>query len=351
MAHVLSATWCDGPTKSNTGLDLAFAQGNKQVISTVLKHIPLDTAAIQLLATVFPYVCSLRDVQLLASLTDSVPVECQIEILQAQTQQNQSTALAFACRSGSVHVLQFLVQRLEQHGLLWDTILKQDSEGQSVLHYCARYGHTECIPVLLSRLSEDAKQQLVLLTDRLGHTSLHIMCQNNQPACITTLLSSLADTLAHDLVLKDWKQSNTALHMCCELGHQLCVTALMEPLPDSTRQTLALCQDCEGRSALHNASEEGHIACVDALLSQLDVDFVEKLITLKDNDERTAISYASENKNYKTIASLISPKYHYSKVNHYQHDQFANSCNHYSKFIYSIQPKKWRENFPPFKLH
>ncbi len=318
MIHVLSTTWSDCPTKCKTGLDLAITQGHKQVVYMVLKNVIKDTADVELLTSVFPYACSLRDVQVLLDFMDRVPTDCHAEILQAQTKHSNYTALAFACRSGSMQVVHFLVQQLEQHDLLMDTILKLDSEEQTVLHCCARYGHTDCIPLLLQGLSDEAKEQLVLSVDRTGHSSLHIMCENNQPSCISSLMSSLSDSLKHDLVLMEWKYGNTALHMCCELGHPSCVTALLEHLPDNTKKTLALCQDGEGRSALHNASEEGHISCVDALLAQLSVDFVEKVITLQDNDDRTAVNYASENKNYKTIASLISPQYQYSKVNNYQ---------------------------------
>ncbi|XP_033881799.3 cortactin-binding protein 2-like isoform X1 [Acipenser ruthenus] len=152
------------------------------------------------------------------------------------------TLLHQAATQGNVTLLSMLLKedRLD--------ISHLDEDGNSALYSAAKYGHTDCVTLLLT------KGAPVDVPDKNGFTPIHIAAANGHFRCIELLITNNAD------VNHAASGGQTPLHLACANGNYDCIRILLTAGADRTVTT------ADGWTPVHAAVHAGHVNCLKLLM-------------------------------------------------------------------------------------
>ena len=185
--------------------------------------------------------------------------------------------LCTAAQNGDAEKLRLLLQE-------GASVNMADENGQTPLSLAARYGHTECIRLLLGTTGID-----VNMADELDRTPLHWAAERNNAECVKLLLA--APGIEIDKV-RDF--GDTPLQSATFWGRAECVSALL------TAQEIDVnVYDNVGRTPLIKAIRRGHTSIVPLLLAAPGID-----VNKADKEGRTPL-YWAEQRGYTECARLI----------------------------------------------
>ncbi|RXM35690.1 Cortactin-binding protein 2 [Acipenser ruthenus] len=152
------------------------------------------------------------------------------------------TLLHQAATQGNVTLLSMLLNEDQLD------ISHLDEDGNSALYSAAKYGHTDCVMLLLT------KGALVDVPVKNGFTPIHIAAANGHFRCIELLITNNAD------VNHAASGGQTPLHLACANGNYDCIRILLTAGADRTATT------ADGWTPVHAAVHAGHVNCLKLLM-------------------------------------------------------------------------------------
>ncbi|XP_041113751.1 cortactin-binding protein 2 isoform X1 [Polyodon spathula] len=154
----------------------------------------------------------------------------------------RSTLLHQAATQGNVTLLSMLLNEDQLD------ISHLDEDGNSALYSAAKYGHTDCVTLLLT------KGAPVDVPDKNGFTPVHIAAANGHFRCIELLITDNA------AVNNAASGGQTPLHLACANGNYDCIRILLTAGADRTVTT------ADGWTPVHAAVHAGHVNCLKLLM-------------------------------------------------------------------------------------
>ncbi|KAK6482528.1 cortactin-binding protein 2-like [Huso huso] len=152
------------------------------------------------------------------------------------------TLLHQAATQGNVTLLSMLLNEDQLD------ISHLDEDGNSALYSAAKYGHTDCVMLLLT------KGAPVDVPVKNGFTPIHIAAANGHFRCIELLITNNAD------VNHAASGGQTPLHLACANGNYDCIRILLTAGADRTATT------ADGWTPVHAAVHAGHVNCLKLLM-------------------------------------------------------------------------------------
>lgn len=172
------------------------------------------------------------------------------------------TPLHYVAKDGLVDYIPLFINQCTN-------INKMTAYQDSALHLASEYGHNDCIESLLFHGADvnDTKP-----CD--GKTPLHVAASNGCEWCISTLIEGGGDLKAKD------HRDQLPLFCAVQAGYHNCIKLLINDKVNSTTKNK------DGQTALHVASEKGRNTCIIELLKN------GSNINEKDNAGKTPLQYA-----------------------------------------------------------
>uniref|UniRef100_A0A5F8HBT7 Ankyrin repeat and death domain containing 1A n=1 Tax=Monodelphis domestica TaxID=13616 RepID=A0A5F8HBT7_MONDO len=152
-------------------------------------------------------------------------------------------ALLLSAWFGHLQILQMLVNSGAK-------INCEDKNGLNILHFAAQKGHVHVLEFIMEDLEDVPLDRI----DKLDRTAFHLAAEHGQLDTLDFLIGSGCD---HGI--KD-KAGNTALHLAAKSGHSAVLQRIIEIGLDLEEK------NAEGFTALHMAAEGGHLDCVQRLI-------------------------------------------------------------------------------------
>ncbi|KAG2459833.1 CTTB2 protein, partial [Polypterus senegalus] len=152
------------------------------------------------------------------------------------------TLLHQAATQGNVTLLSMLLNEDRNY------ISHLDEDGNSALYSAAKYGHTDCVKLLLTTGA------CVNISNKNGFTPLHIAAANGHFRCTDLLLRYEANVNFPAI------GGETPLYQACASGNDECIQVLLATGADRTATT------ANGSTPLHAAVNSGHISSMKLLM-------------------------------------------------------------------------------------
>lgn len=147
---------------------------------------------------------------------------------------DDKTPMMLASMGGHSDVLMTLVQNIDRNKLV-EKLRVVDSSGSTALHYACRTGSAKCAKILLQHGAAHS------VADKKGRHPLMLASESGKAHCVARLLEKGAKVNAVD------NQERSALHYACLHGHDSVAVSLLEHGADPSME------DSEGETPNHLA--------------------------------------------------------------------------------------------------